>query len=284
MDDLKIAVVCMHAEPGEVERNLASIRSFVQKASFHGADIICLPELAVTGYILNNPYGAYGGDGSRKATDSLMLIAREENIVIIVGLIEIPEGGRPYITQLVIGPAGILGFHRKSHLSPHEKEIYGAGDEIGLFPYKNTLFGIQLCYEAHFPEISTAMALKGADIIFIPHASPRGDPYSKMQSWLRHLRARAFDNALFIVACNQVGKNSQGFLFPGVALILGPDGLELASYVGKKEKIIFVDLKSKALKDIRRHRMKYFLPNRRPELYGDLLSVGHGKGTKDDLS
>ncbi len=70
--------------------------------------------------------------------------------------------------------------------------------------------GIQLCYDAHFPELSTRMAVNGADIIFMPHASPRGTPSQKLTSWLRHLTARAFDNGVFIVACNQNGDNQKG--------------------------------------------------------------------------
>jgi N-carbamoylputrescine amidase len=115
------------------------------------------------------------------------------------------------------------------------------------------------------------MALIGADILFVPHASPRGNPEEKLQSWLRHLEARAFDNGVFVLACNQVGKTEEGFWFPGVAVVLGPDGRVLAKYVGEEEKILFATLDAEMLHDVRLHRMKYFLPQRRPELYKRIL-------------
>ncbi|UCF84638.1 MAG: nitrilase, partial [Desulfobacteraceae bacterium] len=124
----------------------------------------------------------------------------------------------------------------------------------------------------HFPEISTVMSLKGADIIFMPHASPRGNPQEKIQSWLRHLPSRAFDNAVFVVACNQVGKTRQGFSFPGVAMALNPAGTVIAKYGGTQEEMLLVDLKRNEIEEIRKHRMKYFIPNRRPELYAELSS------------
>ncbi|MCJ7775963.1 MAG: nitrilase, partial [Desulfobulbaceae bacterium] len=93
----------------------------------------------------------------------------------------------------------------------------------------------------------------------------------KFQSWMRHLPARAFDNGVFIVACNQVGSNSDGFLFPGVALVLGPDGQTLAKYTGREERILFADLKADYLQDVRLHRMKYFIPQRRPGLYKNIV-------------
>jgi N-carbamoylputrescine amidase len=127
--------------------------------------------------------------------------------------------------------------------------------------------GIQLCYDAHFPELSTRMAVEGADIIFFPHASPRGTPQEKLDSWLRHLTARAFDNGVFIVACNQVGKNHKGLEFPGLAVAIGPSGIILESKTTDREDMLVADLKSADLSNVRDHKMRYFLPNRRPELY-----------------
>ena len=135
---------------------------------------------------------------------------------------------------------------------------------------KGIRFGVQLCYESHFPEISTIMALKGAEILLIPHASPRGSPAEKAESWLRHLPSRAFDNGLYVVAYNQVGGNHNGFLFPGVAIALNPSGRVMNIYRGYEEKMIFVRLRRKELEETRNHRMKYFLPNRRPELYREI--------------
>jgi predicted amidohydrolase len=267
MDDLKIAAVCMRAVTGEIEKNLDRMQSFVSEASKAGAGIVCFPELCVTGYVLKRPLEAYGGLDSKKIVERLVLMAREADLILIAGLIEIGVDDKPYISQVITGPKGLIGIYRKTHLSPAEKDVYGAGQEIKVFSDESNTFGVQLCYEAHFPEISTGMALMGADIVFIPHASPRGEPDEKFKSWLRHLPARAFDNGVFVVACNQVGENGAGLLFPGVAVVFRPDGRLLAKYVGKKEKILFAGLGAGMLQGIRTHRMRYFLPERRPQLY-----------------
>ncbi len=267
MENIKVAAVCMNAAPGEIEKNLMRIQSFVLKATANGADMVCFPELSVTGYVLNRPSDVYKAMDPGKVLDQLIHMARESGIVLIVGLIEISAGRKPYITQMVTGPEGLMGLYRKTHLSPAEENVYQAGQQIMTFTHGNTTFGVQLCYEAHFPEISTLTALMGADVLFIPHASPRGNPMEKLKSWLRHLTARAFDNGVFLVACNQAGKTSEGFSFPGVALALRPDGQILARYAGKRENILFAELEADVLQDIRQHRMKYFLPQRRPDLY-----------------
>jgi N-carbamoylputrescine amidase len=115
------------------------------------------------------------------------------------------------------------------------------------------------------------MALEGADVLFIPHASPRGDAESKLSSWLRHLTARAFDNGIFVVACNQVGRTEEGFYFPGVAVVVGPDGQVLATQTVRDEGILYATLEAGMLTDVREHRMRYFLPGRRPQLYKKII-------------
>ena len=270
MDNLTIAAVCMNAPLGEIEKNLERMETFVREAASKGADFICFPELSITGYRLESPAGIYAGFTPEMVLERVEAIARTYGLILLAGMVEPSEGVKPYISQLVTGPGGLLGVYRKTHLSPNERATYRAGREIEVFSIKGVRFGVQLCYESHFPEISTLMALKGAEVLLIPHASPRGSPAEKAESWMRHLPSRAFDNGLYVVAYNQVGDNRNGFLFPGVAIALNPSGRVINIYRGYEEKMIFVRLKKEVLAETRNHRMKYFLPNRRPELYREI--------------
>ena len=194
-------------------------------------------------------------------------MAHENQIVILAGMAEKDEKDRIFASHLVVTPQNISGIYRKIHIAPPERNILSAGNSVPLFEVEGVKFGIQLCYDAHFPELSTRMAVDGADIIFMPHASPRGTPNEKFNSWMRHLTARAFDNGVFIVACNQSGDNQNGLDFPGIAMVIGPSGDVLQDNISGKEAMIVADLKADVLAAVRGHRMRYFLPNRRPELY-----------------
>jgi N-carbamoylputrescine amidase len=194
-------------------------------------------------------------------------MADENQIVILAGMAEMDKKGRVFASHLVVTPQTISGIYRKIHIAPPEHNIFSPGNSVPLFEVHAVKFGIQLCYDAHFPELSTRMAVEGADIIFIPHASPRGTPAEKFNSWMRHLTARAFDNSAFIVACNQVGDNQNGLHFPGVVVIIDPSGEVIEKKIGDKDEMIIAELKADTLEAVRGHRMRYFLPNRRPELY-----------------
>jgi len=280
MEDLKIAAVCMHCVSGRIEKNLGRAEVFAREASERGADILCFPEFSLSGYVLEAPEKVFSQAVFDQATGAVIEIARRNNLIIAIGMIEACPGQKPFITQIIAGPEGLLGIHRKTHLSPPEREKYQPGRTLGIHRLAKTALGVQLCYEAHFPEISTVMALEGAEVILMPHASPHGEPGQKFESWLRHLPSRAFDNSLFVAACNQVGRCPGAFSFPGVAVILSPLGRILASYRGNKEAMITADLSGEELKRIKAHRMRYFLPNRRPELYRTLTRHSGGENKK----
>lgn len=267
MRDTRIALVVANCPVAAVDENLASVERLAGEAAREGAEIVCFPELNLTGYSVAPDVTKTALPVPGPVTKELVRIARSTSVTILVGLAEKDPSGRIFATHLVVTPQGVTGSYRKIHIAPPEGPFYSPGGQVSLHSLPKLTFGIQLCYDSHFPELSTCMALKGCDLIFMPHASPRGTPEDKMASWMRHLTARAFDNGVFIAACNQVGDNRHGLNFPGVAVVFGPSGKVLQHFGGEKEGLLVADLKAAQLSDVRRHRMRYFLPHRRPDIY-----------------
>jgi predicted amidohydrolase len=267
MNDLRIAAVIMNCPVNRVQDNLDRMAGWVQTAKKRAADLICFPELNVTGYSTHDTIKDLAETVPGTISRSVLALAREFKLAILAGLLEKDTRGRVFASHLVVTPRGVAGIYRKIHIAPPETTLFAAGDTIALFKIKGVKLGIQLCYDVHFPELSTRMATDGADVIFMPHASPRGTPSAKFNSWMRHLPARAFDNGLYVVACNQTGNNQSGLNFPGVSVMLDPTGRIIKKHTGGKEHIMIADLKGDNLKKVRGHRMRYFLPNRRPDLY-----------------
>jgi predicted amidohydrolase len=267
MKDIRIAAVVSSAKVGSTENNLKQMSDWIRKAANKKASIVCFPELAITGYHVREEITEVSEPIPGPSTNYLLNLAKDKNITILAGLPEKGSNGLLYTSHVVITPQGIKGIYRKIHLGPSEKLLFTAGDSIPIFKVSGVNFGIQLCYDAHFPELSTAMALEGADIVFIPHASPQTISKEKFKSWMRHLPARAYDTGMFIIATNLCGKNGKGLSFPGVAVVLNPSGEVIQSYAGSDEHMIIADLKTEDLNKVRTHKMRYFLPNRRPEIY-----------------
>ncbi len=266
MESVRIALVVCNAPFGRTRDNLARTDDWARKARAAGARVVCFPELNVTGYDTGSAAASFAEPLPGALAASLGKTAARHGVVILAGAAEKGAGGRIFASHLAVAPHGLLGVYRKLHISPRETSVFTAGEEVPLFEAAGIRFGIQLCYDAHFPELSTRMALAGADVIFMPHASPRGTAREKLSSWMRHLPARAFDNGLFVAACNQTGQNGSGLAFPGNAVVIGPDGRPLAEYDAGAEGLLVVDLKAEDLAAVRSHPMRYFLPHRRPDL------------------
>jgi N-carbamoylputrescine amidase len=267
MKDIRIAAVMMNCPVGRVDDNLDRMAGWIQTAKKRGADLVCFPEMNICGYSTRGVIKDSAETVPGKISQSVLELAQEFKLAILAGLLEKDAMGRVYASHLAVTPQGVAGIYRKIHIAPPETGVFSAGDAIALFKIKGIKLGIQLCYDVHFPELSTRMATDGADVIFMPHASPRGTPAQKFNSWMRHLPARAFDNGLYVVACNQTGNNQSGLNFPGLSVILDPAGRVIKKNIGGKEDMIVADLKADELEKVRGHRMRYFLPNRRPELY-----------------
>lgn len=267
MRDIRVAAVVSHAPINEKSANLNRIAAWAARAADQGAGIACFPEMSISGYTTR----AVIVDGAEPvpgpSSETLLGISQDVGITILAGLAETAANGRVYATHLVVRPNGTLGVYRKTHLAPPETSQFKAANTVPIFEWQHLRFGLQLCYEAHFPDLTTRMVEAGADIIFLPHASPRGTSQEKFESWRRHLSARAFDNGVFVVACNQAGDNGAGLTFPGVAVAFGPSGEVLDRLICDDEAMLIVDLKQRDLEAVRKHRMRYFFPNRRPNLY-----------------
>jgi N-carbamoylputrescine amidase len=271
MKDIRIAAVTCTSLVGDIDGNLAETAAWTRKARQAGAGLVCFPELNITGYCNRPEMARIAQAIPGRASDRLARLAADEGIVILAGMAQFNAGGLPYASHCVFSPDGSLAIYHKTHIAPPEKQTFSAGNTIPVFKSAGTTFGIQLCFDAHFPELTAAMTAKGAEVIFIPHASPRGNPEEKHTSWMRHLTARAYDNSVFIIACNQVGANCNGLAFPGNALVIGPSGEVMAKDTHPHASLLVADLKSADLEAVRNHPMRHFFPHRRPDLYYSTL-------------
>ena len=229
---MQLAVAQAPVELGDVDANLATSRKLLkqaQSACDGGLDLLVLPELFLTGYLLRDDYArvaeAVPGDGPAQA--GLAALAAESSVHIAAGLV---ERGREslYNVALLVGPDGYIGHYRKRYLpnfGPFEEKLYfGAGDATPVFETPLGRIGMQVCYDIFFPTQSLALAHAGAELILNISASPT----TSRPLFHRMLPARAIETTCFWAFANNVGV--QGSLtFGGESCIVDPRG----SFVGE---------------------------------------------------
>lgn len=275
MKGFKIALAQINAIPSNKDLNLQKISKFVTEAAKEKAKIICFPELSTCGYHRNLPINL--SENIMGFTSiKLLKMSKDKNIVIIAGMLE-KDRNNTYITQVIAFPDGKIEKYRKTHLGKYERKKYSPGQNLPIFKTKDTQyqvetvnFGIGICYDLHFPEVVSSLSIQGAHIIFAPHASPI--PIKKrFEIWEKYMGARAYDNRVYLVACNLIGNNGYKKFGGGIG-IWDPFGNLVKKYTKENEGILSFDVDFDILDNIRKNKSEhmktpFFLKDRRTDLY-----------------
>lgn len=273
---LRIALVQQRAgddRADNVRRGLAA----VERAAADGARVIGFAELAFEPFHPQEP--ARGGDVLALAepvpgptVERFVEAARRLGVVIVLNLYE-RAGGRAFDASPVIDADGtILGVTRMIHITDyacfHEQDYYTPGDTgAPVYDTKHGRIGVAICYDRHYPEYMRALALGGAEVVFVPQAGTVGEwPEGLYEA---ELRVAAFQNGYFTALVNRVGSEPR-LDFAGESFVCDPAGRVLARAGTGTEEILMCDLDLSAIE--RSHARTLFLRDRRPELYRDWLS------------
>jgi predicted amidohydrolase len=164
----------------------------------------------------------------------------------------------------------IAARYRKIHLfdvnltngeKHYESERIVPGNEVVIAKIDGITFGLAICYDLRFPELTRLLALRGAQILMMPAGFTL---HTGRDHWEVLLRARAIENLCYVVAPAQVGTyppNKQCF---GRSMIVDPWGLVLAQ-AQDIPGVIVADLDLTRIDQARAQIPS--LENRRPEAY-----------------
>jgi N-carbamoylputrescine amidase len=284
LDKFKIGAVQMNALRGDLDHNLDVHRRIAREAAGDGCSLVMFPELSVTAH-----YGAEDVTSlAEEATDgtiyeTMHALAEELDCGIGYGFCERAHGTF-YNSYALMGPSGLFGVQRKVHASQDEYLSFRMGRSLEVFDLGFCHAGVAVCFDASFFEVWRVFALKGADLLLLPHAGrsgwgeeiPRERQLGDLKQMLDRLPGRygiyAEDNAVFAAFGNQVGYNGHS-THSGGAYILGPDGKLLAKSEPELDGLwVSADL-DPAMLDRARDSKYSLLRTRRPEVYGELTRM-----------
>lgn len=278
---MKIAGVQMDVSLKNIDLNLERMIGHLNTAAAAGAKLVVFPECALCGYCFDSLAEAhpYSQKIPGPATQAMAEACRRLDCYAIFGLLEDASEGsqlKLFNAAALVGPEGLIGSYRKVHLpylgidmyTTHGDRPFAVHDAGGL------KVGMNICYDASFPEGSRAMAILGADLIALPTNWPPGSECTAASV----INSRAIENAVYFIAVNRVG-TERGFEFIGRSKIADPSGNTLAESDTLGEEILYAEIdpaKSRRKHIIRvpgKHEIDR-LADRRPEMYG-LLTEPH---------
>lgn len=258
---MKIAIVQTKPVVNEMENNVRTILSFIEKAIEQDVKLICFPEMAFCGYTFENL--EWQVTKQKSYIERLRIEAVENNITIVVGGIEKIQD-KYYLAQFVIDE--YIDSYHKIHIGNKERCFVGAGEEIKVFKKNELIFGIMMCYDTHFPELSTYMALSGANLILAPSAVPN-DSCKRVDSWKKYLVARAYDNRVYVAANNLIFDNGGGGM-----ICYDPNGDMVDCNRGNDEAMLIFETKKGNYSKTSMMRRDFKL-DRKPEVYKQRSSL-----------
>lgn len=260
--------------------NIEKAITYIKEAAKEKAKIVCLQELFNTIYFCTetkHEYFELAETIPGPTIKEMCEVAREEQIVLIAPIYERVMHGELYNTAVVIGPNGnIIGKYRKmsipyvTGLMKGLEKFYFRPGNLG-FPAFDTPWGLKIgiliCFDRHFPEAARALALHGADIVFVPTATASRTEYL----WELELRGHAVANMYYVGGVNRVGKDIGGseLDFYGRSMFVDPRGQIISQAGRESDEIIFADVDLSVIPELRNDWG--FFRDRRPDAYGSLI-------------
>ncbi|HIE38141.1 MAG TPA: carbon-nitrogen hydrolase family protein [Anaerolineae bacterium] len=246
MQRFVIACAQFAVTPMAVRENVQKIVAWVERAVQEtSARLVVLPEAVTTGFTPDCPPAELWDRVDQlpgRMTEPVAAVARGLGVHVVLPTYERgPERGVVYNSAALFGPTGeLLGVYRKTHLFPTERLSGGGwstpGEESVVVETELANIGLTICYDGDFPELYRCEAIQGAEVIVRPAALLRS-----FEIWEMTNRARAYDNHVYIAACNAIGPDAGGNYYFGHSMIVSPIAQVLALARGTEE-VIAADL------------------------------------------
>ncbi|MCI9582130.1 MAG: carbon-nitrogen hydrolase family protein [Clostridium sp.] len=270
---LKLGIVQMSVQEGNTEENRRHLEHLVQTHSSDDIDLLCFPELCVSGYDFEK------AAASDREDAFLADLARRYGIAILAGISR-KEGDSFFdVSCIWDGQGRLLGRYRKIHLWDKENDFFEKGDELVTVSFKGWTIGLLICADLGFAELSKALALnREADVIIYPSAWYPGWDYlfANLSS------IRAAENQVYTIGLNRAAGDVD---YCGNSVVSNPDGSVLARLCTPGEAYARVVLKKERLQQARdaivwrkMRREDVYRKIQEGDLYGKRNKNGKGCG------
>ena len=286
MGKLTVAITQMASE-NDWKKNCDTAEKLVRDAARQGAQLILLQELFDGDYFCIEQHTRFFKNAHEiehhPTVARFAALAKELGVVLPISVFE--RAGQAHYNTTVMADADgkRLGIYRKSHIPDgrgYQEKFYFSPGDTGFKVWDTAAgkVGLGICWDQWFPECARAMALMGAEILLYPTAigSEPADPsYDSSNHWQNTMRGHAAANIMPLAASNRVGRevapDGRADIFYGRSFISDYQGEKLTEMDRVEEGVRLQSFDLAAIGELRRTWGVF--RDRRPELYGSLLSI-----------
>lgn len=239
---LRVALAQINSTVGDLAGNQRKINASIHQAKVMGADLVCLPELAVCGYPPEDLlYKSHFIEQNIKIINELAVST--QGITAVVGFVD-QKNGKLYNAAAVLSDGKIKAVYHKQELPNYgvfdEKRYFKPGTENFLLSAAGVKIGVNVCEDIWVDGASYAkQAESGAGLLVNISSSPY--EIGKTQVRLDLIARRAKETGCFICYTNLVGGQDE-LVFDGGSFIVDPKGQVVVFAKQFEEDLSIVDL------------------------------------------
>lgn len=250
MPQLRIALAQTDSHVGDLANNVATIKDYAAKAAQAGAQVVVFPEMAVTGYPIEDLaqrasfVRAAALTTEQLATDLDAAGLGELHVVVgTIGATQSPTA-KPTNRAAVLFGGQVIATYDKQHLPNFgvfdEYRIFDAGTTPTIFEVDGHRLGLVICedlWQDHGP--SAQLANQDVHAVIALNASPYEEGKSAARQEVAARGAATAGAALLYV--NAVG-GQDDLVFDGGSFAVGADGQVLTSAPQFDSQLLLCDL------------------------------------------
>ncbi|HEV2476317.1 MAG TPA: nitrilase-related carbon-nitrogen hydrolase, partial [Candidatus Dormibacteraeota bacterium] len=241
---MRIALAQINPTVGDLTGNARLIIDWTERARAQGADVVCFPELAITGYppedlVLKPSF-------VRDNIAALHTIAAAANdIAVVVGFVD--EEGDIFNSAAFIEEGEVKAVYHKVFLPNYgvfdEKRYFAPGHRAPILDFGGERLGLSVCEDCWFPAGPMAWeADHGAQLLININGSPYH--YGKRAPREAMVAGRARDYGSWVAWVNTVGGQDE-LVFDGNSVVIDPKGNVVARAGSFVEELLVYDIDTK---------------------------------------
>jgi len=241
---VRVALAQINPTVGDLAGNARLIMEWTERARAQGADLVCFPELAITGYppedLVLKP--SFVRDNIAALNN---IAAAAKDIALVVGFVD--EEGDIYNSAAFIDDGAVKAVYHKVFLPNYgvfdEKRYFAPGHRAPIVDFGGERLGLSVCEDCWFPAGPLAWeADHGAQLLININGSPYH--YGKRAPREAMVAGRARDYGSWVAWVNTVGGQDE-LVFDGNSVVIDPKGNVVARAGSFVEELLVYDIDTK---------------------------------------